>query len=133
MVVVVVVVLTVCLNDVSIHATQPHATNSGGRTPGSQDSRRPRHPFPAHRPLHQGCRSPCRRATGVSLRSARQAGPCETASASRHGCRRRLITTIISTSCNCGSTHVFTQTATVELARPTQQGHRPPCVRQQKI
>ena len=33
---VVVVVLTVCLSDVSVHATQPHAINSGGRSPGSQ-------------------------------------------------------------------------------------------------
>ena len=46
-VVVVVVVWTCCLYDVSVHATQLLAVNSGGRTPWSQDSRRPCHPFPA--------------------------------------------------------------------------------------
>ena len=46
-VVVVAVVRTLCLYDVSVHAKQLHAMNSGDRTPGSQDSRRPRHPFSA--------------------------------------------------------------------------------------
>ena len=32
---------------VSPYALTMHAPNSVGRTPGSQDSRRPRHPFPA--------------------------------------------------------------------------------------
>ena len=44
---VVVVVLTVCLTYVSVQKRPRDAPNSGGRTPGSQDSRRPRHPFPA--------------------------------------------------------------------------------------
>ena len=76
-VVVVVVVRTLCLYDLSVHATQLLAMNSGGRSPGSRNSRRPRHPFPApmagvnpgpvpvhralptRRPSHQGHRSPC--------------------------------------------------------------------------
>ena len=45
--VVVVVVQTCSLNDVSVHAIQQNAPNSGGRSPGESDSRRPRHPFSA--------------------------------------------------------------------------------------
>ena len=33
-------------------------------------------------------------------------------------------------SCNCGSATVSSTTTPVELARPTQQGHRPPCAEQ---
>ena len=39
-------VLTVCLCDVSVHATQPHALSSGGRTPGSQTPGVPATPSP---------------------------------------------------------------------------------------
>ena len=49
LVVVVVVVVQTLLFDMNVsplHANA-HAPNSGGRTAGSQDSRRPRHPFPA--------------------------------------------------------------------------------------
>ena len=46
--VVVVVVRMVCLYDVSIHATQPHAINSSGRSPGSQT---PGDPPPLPRPM----------------------------------------------------------------------------------
>ena len=42
----VVVVLTLCLYDVSVHATKPHTVNSGGRSPGSQTPGDPATPFP---------------------------------------------------------------------------------------
>ena len=45
-VVVVVVVRTLCLYDVSVHATQLLAMNSGGRSPGSQTPGDPATPSP---------------------------------------------------------------------------------------
>ena len=115
-----VVVRTLSLYDVSVHATQQHAMNSGGKSPGASDSRRPRLP----RPNGGGQPWPCACAQGstklhASCRRAQPAHrdvdhlvnePWKTACAPCHD--------DFPASCNCGSTNVLSTTAPGNLHDP---------------
>ena len=54
-----------CTTCVSLHTRRQHAPNLDARSPGSQDSRRPRAPL--HRPNGRGQPSPCACAQGPTI------------------------------------------------------------------
>ena len=123
--VVVVLVRTWCNDDVSVDTVTRACTEFGWQNTWEQAPGVPATPQPSMTKNSSSSRAHL--ALNVRMDGARKRPVKRAKNPFSHRHRHKVsICPIFSTTCNCGNSAVSATTATVEPARPTQQGHRPP-------